>query len=70
MLVYSNSFYEQANITNSGYDREIRDAICNQCGKVVGRQQKYCGIDDDWSFEKRDYNDFKYCPYCGRSVYR
>lgn len=68
MLIYSNSFYIEDN--GAGYDLDVRDAICNSCGKVFCRQEKYRGISREWTFAKSGYDAFRYCPYCGKSLYR
>ena len=49
---------------NHSYDRDVRDALCSECGKVIGEQVKYPDFEKDFSFgdEKDKYT---HCPYCG-----
>lgn len=66
-MIYSNPFYIKNN--GNGYSLHERDAICENCHKVIDRQQKYEGIDVDFKFSEREKKDFKHCPYCGIKLY-
>ena len=66
-MFYSGSFYIDDN--GNGYSLEKRDAICSSCGKIIGRQVKYKGIDNDFDFSDNEKQDYKYCPYCGNSLF-
>jgi len=67
MLIYSDSFYIDDN--GSGYSLDVRDAICSNCYKVVDRQKKYRGINEDFDFSSNEKKEWKSCPYCGTSLY-
>ena len=48
---------------NYSYDRYVRDAICFECGRILGEQIKYEGCE---SFRFGDEKDsYRNCPYCG-----
>lgn len=49
---------------NHSYDREVRDALCSGCGKIIGEQSKYIDFDTYFRFEDEKDN-YLYCPYCG-----
>lgn len=49
---------------NHSYDREVRDALCYGCGKIIGEQVKYPIFHQDFHFED-EKDDYIYCPYCG-----
>jgi len=67
MLIYSNPFYIEDN--GNGYDLDLRDAICRNCLKVLGRQENYRDIDEKFKFPEREKNEYKFCPYCGEELY-
>ena len=52
---------------NYSYDRVVKDAICNKCGMVIGEQVKY-EIESEFSFDKDEKNNWKFCPYCGEQL--
>ena len=49
---------------NHSYNRYVRDAICSECGQLIGEQLRYPDFNEDFRFvdEKAHY---KHCPYCG-----
>ena len=49
---------------NHSYDREVRDALCSGCGKIIGEQIRYPEFDRALSF-KNEKDLYIYCPYCG-----
>lgn len=49
---------------NHSYDRYVRDALCSECGKIIGEQNKYPDFDTDFYFVD-EKNDYTHCPYCG-----
>lgn len=49
---------------NHSYDREVRDALCSGCGKIIGEQVRYPIFHQDFHFED-EKDDYIYCPYCG-----
>lgn len=69
-MVYGNKrlIYAHQNIMipyyNHSYDRDVRDALCSRCGKVIGEQVRYPDFEKDFRFgdEKDKYT---HCPYCG-----
>ena len=67
MLVYSNSFYIKDN--GNGYSLHIRDAICSNCGKIIGRQEKYERMYKEFAFSNREKAEWGYCPYCASKLY-
>lgn len=75
MLFYSRERFIKAHqdVTNPyynhSYGRYVRDAICSNCGKVIGEQVKY-DIEKTFSFAERDFRDYKHCPYCGEAFTR
>lgn len=50
---------------NHYYDREVRDAICSNCGVIIGEQVKY-DMDKKFHFDDtKEKDNYSYCPYCG-----
>lgn len=49
---------------NHSYDRYVRDALCSECGKIIGEQAKYPDFHKEFYFND-EKNDYEYCPYCG-----
>jgi hypothetical protein len=65
MLRCGDETYIQDN--GNGYDLYTRQVVCSNCIKVIGKQEKYCGIDKDFKFTQRqDLWDF--CPFCGEKL--
>ena len=50
---------------NHSYDREVRDALCSNCGVVIGEQVKYPDFDKDFHFDSKEKDSFSFCPHCG-----
>lgn len=76
MLVYSKEksikAHEDINrpYYNHSYDRYVRDAICGNCGKVIGEQVKYPDFHKEFRFdEEYEKEEYKFCPYCGEAFY-
>ena len=75
MLVYSNEKFIKAHentsisYRNHSYDRHVRDAICANCGTVLGEQVKYFNIDKQFYFGNAEMRNWKYCPYCSEKLY-
>lgn len=70
MLIYSPAIMVLAHTKatpyyNHSYDRYVRNAGCDKCGATIGEQVKYPDFDKEFQFADRDYNKFKFCPYCG-----
>lgn len=63
MLIYSTPKFIKAG-RNSYYDCYEREALCSNCGKSIGIQNKY-EEHSDFSFEIREKKDYHFCPYCG-----
>ena len=69
-MFYSNPYFIKAHQNrsiryyNNGYDREVRDAICSNCGAVIGEQQKY-EIENQFHFIENEKENYTHCPYCG-----
>lgn len=75
MLVYSSEKFigahENTSISyrNHSYDRHVRDAICGNCGKLIGEQIKYPNFDKQFYFENTETRKWKHCPYCSEKLY-
>lgn len=49
---------------DGSYYKDVREALCSECGELIGEQVRYTHIDADFRF--RDEKElYKYCPYCG-----
>ena len=62
MLIYSTPKFIK------GYDCYEREALCSNCGKSIGIQNKY-EQHSEFSFEIREKKDYRFCPYCGAELY-
>ena len=69
MLVYSSSSYVPKAPGGHGYEHYTRDAICGNCGKVIGNQIKFTD-EEGFYFYTREKNEYIYCPYCGKELKR
>lgn len=49
---------------NHSYDRDVRDALCSECGKVIGEQVRYPHFKESFHFEDEKAK-YTHCPYCG-----
>ena len=58
-----NSYY------NHSYDRCVRDALCSECGKVIGEQNKYPDFAEEFFFGNEKDN-YTHCPFCGHKFKR
>lgn len=67
MLVYSSSYHVPKRPGGHGYEHDIRDAICGNCSKVIGRQTKYDNK-EEFYFDDREKNEYTFCPYCGKVI--
>ena len=69
MLVYSSPRFYEREKYHTYYDRETRDAICGNCGHIIGIQERYPDWESkEFSFEEREKKGYKYCPYCAASL--
>ena len=73
MLVYSSEHFH-SKVNGHCYEYYSRDAICGNCGIIIGRQTCYNyskGNKDkrEYYFEDREKNNYKFCPYCGKPLY-
>ena len=69
MFVYSSpNFNPKRN--GHGYEYYSRDAICGECGSVIGRQECYNYTKEprEYSFYNREKNNYEFCPYCGKPL--
>lgn len=53
-------------INGHGYERYEREVYC-VCGKKIGTQTKYDGW-EHFSFDSREKEEYKFCPYCGKEL--
>ena len=71
MLVYSSAKFNPKR-NGHGYEYYSRDAICGECGCVIGRQECYNYNKDEskmkFSFREREKNSYEFCPYCGKKL--
>lgn len=72
MIVYSSEHFHST-VNGHGYKYYSRDAICGECGCVIGRQECYDYNKDKskmkFSFREREKNSYEFCPYCGKPLY-
>lgn len=68
MLIYSTPKFIKGDNRQSYYDCYEREALCSNCGKSIGIQNKY-EQHSDFSFEIREKKDYHFCPYCGAEFY-
>lgn len=69
MLVYSSGkFVGKRN--GHGYEYYTRDAICGECGKIIGSQDCYelSPKEQKYFFRDRDKKHYVFCPYCGKPL--
>lgn len=69
MMIYSTPKFFKGDNRRSYYDVYEREALCGSCGKSIGTQHKYEGY-NDFAFEIRAIKDYKYCPYCGKPLFK
>lgn len=76
MLVYSTERFIKAHLDidrsyfNHNYDRIARDAICGNCGYVIGEQSHYTHFrSKEFSFDDSHKNEWICCPKCGEPFY-
>lgn len=69
MMIYSTPKFIKGDNRQSYYDCYTREALCGSCGTSIGTQNKYDGY-DNFSFEVRVINDYRYCPYCGKPLFK
>ena len=50
-------------INGHGYEHYEREVYCT-CGKKIGTQSKYYNW-TEFSFDSREKNEYRFCPYCG-----
>ena len=68
MLVYSSGHFNPKR-NGHGYEYYSRDAICGECGSVIGKQDCYDTKEPKkYFFYDREKNDYKFCPYCGKKL--
>lgn len=48
------------------YDKYIREVYC-VCGKKIGTQTKYVDC-NNFTFDEREKQNYKFCPYCGKPI--
>ena len=63
-VIYTDPCFKGKDIGGHGYERYIRGVYC-VCGKKIGTQTKYDGW-DDFYFDDREKENYKFCPYCGK----
>ena len=71
MLVYSSGqFVGKRN--GHGYEYYKRDAICGECGSVIGEQNCYehSPKEQEYFFKDRDKQKYKFCPYCSAKLFK
>lgn len=54
---------------NHSYDRDVRDAFCSECKKVIGEQVRYPDFSMEFRFEN-EKDKYLHCPYCGHKFYK
>ena len=75
MLVYSTERFIKAHMApdtyhNHSYDRMTRDAICGNCGYIIGEQVRYTHLrSKEFYFDDHHKNDWKCCPKCCTRFY-
>lgn len=69
MLVFSSPRFNPKR-DGHGYEYYSRDAICGECGSVIGSQSCYehKPMEEKFYFENRDKNYYEFCPYCGKKL--
>lgn len=65
-VIYTEPYFKGKDAGGHGYERYIRDVYC-VCGKKIGTQTKYDGW-EHFSFDNREKEEYKFCPYCGKEL--
>ena len=60
----------KAHYYNHSYDRRVRGAYCKSCDTLIGEQQMYPDFETEFKFVDREYGKFKFCPYCGKKLFK
>ena len=63
-MFYSNTRFIKANHPNA-YDKEVRDALCRNCGCVIGEQLRYPHLKSEVFNFASEKDSYEYCPHCG-----
>lgn len=65
-VIYTEPHFHTTDRNGHGYEKYTREVYCI-CGKKIGTQTKYSDC-KDFAFDDREKKNYKFCPYCGKSI--